>query len=53
MISQHQAKTGSAVAADLLSRWDACRSHFVKVMPRDYKEVLAKRAAAAKEAVHG
>ena len=45
LVSEHQARTGSPIAARLLADWErACRS-FIKVMPRAYKKVLAELAA--------
>jgi glutamate synthase (NADPH) large chain len=41
LIGRHQAETGSAVAARLLADWDAALPRFARVMPRDYKRVLA------------
>jgi glutamate synthase domain-containing protein 2/glutamate synthase domain-containing protein 1/glutamate synthase domain-containing protein 3 len=41
LVQQHQEYTGSARARTLLGRWDTVVPHFVKVMPRDYKRVLA------------
>lgn len=52
-IERHQTETGSAVAQRLLADWDNTLSKFIKVYPKDYKAVLAKRAAAKKEAVNG
>jgi len=43
LIELHQNCTGSTVAADVLDRWDEMLSQFVKVMPTDYKRVLAER----------
>ena len=43
LVGQHQQFTGSAVAAEVLQRWEECQSQFVKVMPRDYKRVLMER----------
>jgi glutamate synthase (NADPH/NADH) large chain len=40
LIGRHQAETGSAVAAGLLTDWDAALPRFARVMPRDYKRVL-------------
>lgn len=50
LVEKHLGYTGSAVAEALLSRWEAARSEFVKVMPRDYKRVLEARASAASAA---
>lgn len=45
MIIKHQDFTKSQVAADFLADFDNNLKQIVKVMPRDYKAVLAKRAA--------
>jgi glutamate synthase domain-containing protein 3 len=52
MIEEHRERTGSPVAADVLERWDAliAAGSFVKVMPHDYKRVLAELAAAERAA---
>jgi glutamate synthase domain-containing protein 3 len=48
LISEHAARTGSLVGRNILSSWDrGARDRFVKVMPRDFKRVLAEQAAAA------
>lgn len=39
LIEEHQQKTGSDVAASLLTDWDTAVSQFVKVMPVDYKRM--------------
>jgi glutamate synthase (NADPH/NADH) large chain/glutamate synthase (ferredoxin) len=48
MIEEHLRRTGSAVATRVLADWDGllAREAFVKVMPHDYKRVLAERADA-------
>jgi glutamate synthase domain-containing protein 2/glutamate synthase domain-containing protein 3 len=46
LISEHAQRTGSLVARNLLASWERASARFVKVMPRDYKRVLAERAAA-------
>ena len=43
LIEQHLRHTGSRVAARLLQNWAASKRRFAKVMPRDYKRVLAER----------
>jgi glutamate synthase domain-containing protein 3 len=63
LLGKHANVTGSSVAARILQNWATCRPQFVKVMPRDYKGVLAAiaraRAAglpeddAVMEAAHG
>jgi glutamate synthase (NADPH) large chain len=47
VVERHHAETGSAVAARLLSDWDASR--FTKIMPKDYKRVLSAASAAERE----
>jgi glutamate synthase domain-containing protein 3 len=52
MLEDHYRYTGSANAERVLAAWDEMLPRFVKVMPRDFKRVLAERAArAAAEAV--
>ncbi len=41
LLSKHLRYTQSAVAEQLLSKWEDTRGKFVKVMPKDYKRVLA------------
>jgi glutamate synthase (NADPH/NADH) large chain len=48
-IERHLDETGSAVARRLLDRWDDAVGAFAKVMPRDYKRVLAAEARAKAE----
>jgi glutamate synthase domain-containing protein 3 len=47
LISEHAQRTGSLVARNVLAAWERERARFVKVMPRDYKRVLAERAERA------
>lgn len=51
MIEKHLEYTGSNVAQEVLSKWDVSLSHFVKVMPRDYKRVLLQKKEMEKEIV--
>lgn len=52
LVAKHLEYTGSTPARLLLDDWDNLSSRFVKVMPRDYKAVLAKaQEAMAKETV--
>ena len=56
LIKLHQRNTGSQVAQKVLDDWGAVQKQFVKVMPTDYKRVLAERAAHDEEqeaTVHG
>ena len=49
MIFDHLNFTGSDVASELLKTWGASIKKFVKVMPVEYKAILAKRMARAVE----
>jgi glutamate synthase domain-containing protein 3 len=46
LLTRHLRHTGSANADRVLRQWERMVPRFVKVMPRDYKRVLAERAAA-------
>ncbi len=46
-VNRHLTETGSAVAERLLSGWETAVEAFVKVMPKDFKRVLAEQAASA------
>jgi glutamate synthase (NADPH/NADH) large chain len=39
-ITQHAQLTGSNIAQCILDNWQASISHFIKVIPKDYKRVL-------------
>ena len=45
-VFRHQNETGSEVASRILSDWQYTVRQFVKVMPKDYKRVLAAIKAA-------
>ncbi len=49
LIGRHQAETGSVVAAALLADWEAALPRFARVMPRDYKRVLAAAVRAERD----
>ena len=49
LIQRHVEITGSAYAAAILASWIDMQPRFVKVMPRDYKRVLAAEARARAE----
>jgi glutamate synthase domain-containing protein 2/glutamate synthase domain-containing protein 1/glutamate synthase domain-containing protein 3 len=55
MIAEHARRTDSPVAARVLDRFQALldAGAFVKVMPHDYKRVLAERAAEAEQVADG
>ncbi|MGB9281368.1 MAG: glutamate synthase-related protein, partial [Pseudonocardiaceae bacterium] len=48
-VARHHAETGSAVAHVLLADWDTAVDRFGKVMPKDFKRVLAAQAAAHRD----
>jgi glutamate synthase (NADPH/NADH) large chain len=48
-VARHHAETGSAVAHALLADWEAAVDRFGKVMPKDFKRVLAAQAAAQRD----
>jgi glutamate synthase domain-containing protein 3 len=41
LLRRHVRYTGSTLAQKQLDRWKSVQSKFVKVMPKDYKRVLA------------
>ena len=43
-LNNHVSYTNSQLATEYLYNWDEYREHFIKVIPRDYKEVLRKKA---------
>jgi glutamate synthase (ferredoxin) len=49
LIERHVTYTSSAYAAKILSDWRAIQARFVKVMPKDFKRVLAAEARARSE----
>ena len=49
LVERHRVETGSAVAAALLADWEPALARFVKVMPKDYKRVLAAASRAEQE----
>jgi len=50
MIEDHHHYTGSELAARILLEFNRALPHFVKVLPVDYKRVLAEQAKKAEEA---
>src|SRR3954462_6714623 len=44
LVSEHERRTGSTVAADLLADWPSALERFVKVMPHDYKKAMQQMA---------
>jgi glutamate synthase (NADPH/NADH) large chain len=49
LMERHHAETGSAVAARLLADWTPALGRFGKVMPKDYKRVLAAARRAERD----
>ena len=49
LVERHLAETGSAVASRLLADWPAALARFGKVMPKDYKRVLAAAQRAERD----
>ncbi len=49
LLSRYQAETGSPVAAELLADWAAALPRLRRVMPRDYKRVLAATSRARRD----
>ena len=47
LVEEHGARTGSTVAERLLADWANSQQQFVRVMSRQYKQVLADRAVKA------
>jgi glutamate synthase domain-containing protein 3 len=44
LVERHHRHTDSPVAACILEDWDRALQRFVKIMPRDYKDALARIA---------
>jgi glutamate synthase (ferredoxin) len=53
MIERHLSYTNSARAQQLIDAWDTTVTRFVKVMPRDYKRMLACIARAHEQGLSG
>ena len=45
LLTEHAELTESTVAGRLLAEWPRSVDRFTKVMPRDYKRIMAERAA--------
>jgi len=44
LLEEHHARTGSPKAAELLANWGSAQARFVKVVPTEYRRVLAELA---------
>jgi glutamate synthase domain-containing protein 2/glutamate synthase domain-containing protein 1/glutamate synthase domain-containing protein 3 len=53
LVERHHRYTGSERGAALLADWESCISHFVKVLPTDYKRMLAAVALAEEGGLSG
>jgi len=53
LIVRHAQYTGSKRAAQVLAKWDAMAPKFVKVMPKDYKRVIAAIKKAQDDGLSG
>ena len=53
MIERHFNFTGSARARQVLERWDASVSKFVRIMPKDFKRVIASLKRAHEQGLGG
>ncbi len=53
MVEEHMAATGSAVASSMLKNWKKFASKFIKVIPNDFKAVLAKKKEKTKMKLAG
>jgi glutamate synthase domain-containing protein 2/glutamate synthase domain-containing protein 1/glutamate synthase domain-containing protein 3 len=51
LLEEHRMQTGSRNAARVLDNWSTMLPMFVKVMPRDYKRVIAERKQRAEAAL--
>jgi glutamate synthase (NADPH) large chain len=52
LIERHQLYTGSARAHELLENWDEALTHFVKIMPKDYRQALIDMETERQAAAH-
>jgi glutamate synthase (NADPH/NADH) large chain len=50
LLEEHRARTGSPKAAELLASWETSQTRFVKVVPTEYRRVLAELAKREKAA---
>jgi glutamate synthase domain-containing protein 3 len=49
LIERHVTYTSSAHAARILTNWRAMQPRFIKIMPKDFKRVMAAEARARAE----
>jgi glutamate synthase (NADPH/NADH) large chain len=53
LIEEHQKRTGSRQAAELLADWPRTQSRMIKVVPLEYRRVLQEQAAAREKSSTG
>jgi len=53
LLKEHVTRTGSPQASALLANWDKAQTRFVKVVPTEYRRVLAEQAKREKAPVSG
>jgi glutamate synthase domain-containing protein 3 len=53
LVKEHHERTQSDAAKDVLANWRVLQRAWVKVMPQDYKRVLAEREAKHASSVRG
>ncbi len=52
VVARHEEETGSPLAAELLADWPVAQTRFTKIMPRDYKRVLAAGLRAERDGIN-
>jgi len=50
MVEKHYYYTDSAIAKDILDRWEMTQTQFVKVLPKDFERVLREQANSPRKA---
>ena len=49
LIEEHVSRTGSAKGSRLLDDWASATAKFVRVVPTEYKKILAQKATEARQ----
>src|SRR5450432_3172501 len=52
LLEEHRARTGSPKANELLAKWETAQTRFVKIVPTEYRRVLAELAKREKAAAN-
>jgi glutamate synthase domain-containing protein 3 len=42
LVSEHERRTGSIIAREILAQWEEARGRFVKVFPHEYRRALTE-----------